>query len=1473
MRLPMQFIRLLTTFMTVMLGVHLLSSCSGKRSSKSSGSGAANSGASEIEVSGSISDEGPLDFVQSSESVSISGVNLTSTTSYLVTAYSVEPRGFKKLIFTGSFAEPKFSFKSSVARQYIVIEITRLPDGGQFGAVLPPPAGNKKASLVVDGTTTIAAKMASLIASKAASGDQGAQQALSSGNVSVADLLMVSQSVRTTVLEQKAQGKGSAIELSTLTANLISKSNERISKLNAEGQSSKTVAEKLSDSSYQTIFGDDAKAAPAGVLAYRVNPDLGSSEAAKATVAYEAIKASVSDSTKAVDEAFRAEATAYRTATSTAAAVAAKTTVASDFKAVFSSCVSSPSSCAQTIYTPPLPQSSAVEPVKAPGAPTAVTGAAGNTEVALSWTAPANNGGSAITDYVIEYSSNSGSTWVTFSDNTSTSTSATVTGLTNGTSYVFKVAAKNSAGTGNYSASSPSLTPVTTPGAPQSVTGTAGDMQVSLTWTAPANNGGNAITNYSIQYSSNSGSTWSEAINTGSTSTSHTVTGLTNGTAYVFKLAAVNAVGTGSYSTASASVTPRAPRTLYFTGATGDGDWSNLANWFDDQEGTVQASSLPTAADSVFASASITSNSSSAPTVVNFTLNDPSTNNYSLGISITVTVNATFNGNSGNYSNVSGNSTFNDSSFNEGTVSGDAMFNHSSNNNATVSGDATFNDSSNNYSTVTGNATFSDTSGNYSNVSGNSTFNDSSFNDGTVSGDATFNDSSNNNATVSGDAMFNHSSNNNATVSGDATFNDSSGNYSNVSGNATFNGSSINNATVGGIATFTGNACNWDDGTAGAFEPETPHCQLELGVPSSLLVKAGNTEISLTWVAPETTAPRGIFTRPLTDDYVIADYVIEYSSDSGSNWTTFGDGTSTSTSATVTGLTNGTAYIFRVAATNQFGTGSYRNSVSETPTSSPIACAGDCYTDAQGRAIGSERQGPDGTILTLVMGASGFKIWKEKDGTRILNATGLIANGWQKELTRAGTGFSETNFTVSSNIAGRVCPPNVFLSHSNMTAENRCLYYDAGNVEQTLEEKRGFGGEVFSIVVQADDKILVGGNFGSYQGNTRNRIARLNSGGSLDNEFNIGAGFDKNVHTLAVQGDGKILVGGSFKAYQGITRNNIARLNSDGSLDASFDIGTGFNFPGYLSGVRSIVVQEDGKILVGGSFTIYQGTTRKYIVRLNSDGSYDTSFNIGTGLNGTVFSLAVQGDGKILVGGSFTSYQGTARNYIARLNSDGSLDTSFAIGTGFNSSVLSIAVQGDGKILVGGYFTSYQGTTRNRIARLNSDGSLDTSFNIGTGFNNDVYTLAVQVDGKILVGGQFISYQGTTRDRILRLNSNGDEDAVEASDSLSAWNRAATGRGTASSYYEGNINTCGAKGMRLPTMYETTMHKPSSWLPTGDTGVNPTWAGSTNGVPSNASLWTASASTNNTDYYWLWSGTSGGRSSYNNALYVRCVLP
>jgi uncharacterized delta-60 repeat protein len=256
----------------------------------------------------------------------------------------------------------------------------------------------------------------------------------------------------------------------------------------------------------------------------------------------------------------------------------------------------------------------------------------------------------------------------------------------------------------------------------------------------------------------------------------------------------------------------------------------------------------------------------------------------------------------------------------------------------------------------------------------------------------------------------------------------------------------------------------------------------------------------------------------------------------------------------------------------------------------------------------------------------------------------------------------------------------------------------------------------------------------------------LNSDGSLDTTFDIGSGFNGNVFSIALQSDGKILVGGGFTSYDGTTQNYITRLNSDGSLDTTFDIGIGFN-----SDVRSITIQSDGKILVGGFFTSYDGTTQNRIARLNSDGSLDTTFDIGTGFNFFVISIALQSDGKIVVGGNFASYDGTTQNRIARLNSDGSLDTSFDIGTGLNSNVFPIALQSDGKILVGGFFTSYDGVTQNRITRLNPDGSLDTTFDIGTGFNDSVISIAIQSDGKILVGGNFNIYDDVTQNRITRL--------------------------------------------------------------------------------------------------------------------------
>ena len=196
------------------------------------------------------------------------------------------------------------------------------------------------------------------------------------------------------------------------------------------------------------------------------------------------------------------------------------------------------------------------QPPTAPVAPTGVTGTAGNTEVSLSWTAPASNGGSAITDYVIQYSTNGGTSWTPFSDGTSTATTATVTGLTNGTAYVFRAAAVNSVGTGTFSTASAAVTPLAFAGSPTSVSGTPAVGQVNLSWTAPASTGGSAITDYVIQYSTNGGTSWTPFSDGTSTATTATVTGLTNGTAYGFRVAAVNSAGTGLFSAASASVTP-----------------------------------------------------------------------------------------------------------------------------------------------------------------------------------------------------------------------------------------------------------------------------------------------------------------------------------------------------------------------------------------------------------------------------------------------------------------------------------------------------------------------------------------------------------------------------------------------------------------------------------------------------------------------------------------------------------------------------------------------------------------------------------------------------------------------------------------------------------------------------------------------------------------------------------------------------
>jgi uncharacterized delta-60 repeat protein len=366
----------------------------------------------------------------------------------------------------------------------------------------------------------------------------------------------------------------------------------------------------------------------------------------------------------------------------------------------------------------------------------------------------------------------------------------------------------------------------------------------------------------------------------------------------------------------------------------------------------------------------------------------------------------------------------------------------------------------------------------------------------------------------------------------------------------------------------------------------------------------------------------------------------------------------------------------------------------------------------------------------------------------------LNADGSFDTTFNSGAGFNGGINTIDIQTDGKIIAAGGFFSYNGAAIKSIARLNTDGSLDLTFNPGTGFDNAVEYISIQSDGKIVVGGQFTIFNGTTANRIIRLNTNGSADATFNPGLGFDHLVNFLGIQTDGKIVAGGIFTSFNGTTRNRIARLNTDGSLDTTFNPGTGFN-----SMVYAVNIQSDGKIIAAGQFTNFNGNLSRYIARLHSDGTLDPFFNQGSGFQESVIATSIQTDGKIIVGGHFVSFNGTSRRRIARLFTDGSLDTTFNPG-GFNAPVRATNIQTDGKIITGGQFTNFDGTTRNRIARLNTDGSLDTSFDPGIGFNNMVFSTSIQTDGKVIVGGAFTNFNGTSRNRIARLNTDGSLDTT-----------------------------------------------------------------------------------------------------------------
>ena len=319
--------------------------------------------------------------------------------------------------------------------------------------------------------------------------------------------------------------------------------------------------------------------------------------------------------------------------------------------------------------------------------------------------------------------------------------------------------------------------------------------------------------------------------------------------------------------------------------------------------------------------------------------------------------------------------------------------------------------------------------------------------------------------------------------------------------------------------------------------------------------------------------------------------------------------------------------------------------------------------------------------------------------------------------------------------------------------DNETLNEPAGSIDTNFNLAAESNDFVNSIAQQGDGRFLLGGDFTIINGLKRNRIVRLNEDGTVDTSFDVGIGLDNSAQALAVQPDGRVIVAGLFTSVNGVNRNRLARLNSDGSVDDTFNPGGGANNP-----IRDIALQSDGKVVIVGDFSSYNGVTRMGVARINSDGTLDDSFSPGDGADFSVFAVELQRDGRILIAGDFHNYDEVASRGVARLNPDGSIDSTFSPGLGFDDSVRCVALQEDGKIIVGGFFSHIGNVERGRIARLNTDGSLDTDFVSGTGANGSVYSLAIQSDGKILAGGRFSLFNGLSRNGLVRLTEAGSID-------------------------------------------------------------------------------------------------------------------
>ena len=386
---------------------------------------------------------------------------------------------------------------------------------------------------------------------------------------------------------------------------------------------------------------------------------------------------------------------------------------------------------------------------------------------------------------------------------------------------------------------------------------------------------------------------------------------------------------------------------------------------------------------------------------------------------------------------------------------------------------------------------------------------------------------------------------------------------------------------------------------------------------------------------------------------------------------------------------------------------------------------------------------PDGKILVLTNTNNYAGL---PNGVIRLNTNGTVDNTFQ---TGTGANTAPNSFTRLAN--GGLLIAGNFTNYNGSLDRPVVQLTSTGAVDPAFSPLLQVSGYVTDMVQQPDGKLIVSGGFSEVNGQSIRRVARLNTNGTLDTSFAPANDFDSPVGDLALQPDGRLLL---------IGNNLVQRLLPTGARDNSF---VAPSFAG--SNMYSLLLQPDGRVLVGGYTGYLNGVLMQPpLTRLFANGAVDYAYiptSNGAGRILNLLDMKLQPNGKLLVAANFAPTSGSSSiRTVARLENNGILDASFAT-TSFTTSstvlgINSLAVQPDGKVLVGGQFTAVGGTPQAALARLNANGTNDTGF-LAPFYYNSVNTIQLQPNGRILAGGNL--YGQGTPNHLVRLLPSGQVDS------------------------------------------------------------------------------------------------------------------